>query len=189
MDFSDDHITALATNIVAEIRDRGPFLSLSEFFNRKLLPPNDPNISQSLAGAVESGLLTLSKSSDSPYDDITTAFPDNASIHTSPGKFTNAEVGSAVYGTPGWTRQADLMRPLAPALTARDDTFIIRVYGESSNGGGKAWCEAVVTRTADFVDAVTDNKEEIYSNLSLTNKTLGRKYKIVSFRWLSSDEV
>ena len=68
------------------------------------------------------------------------------------------------FGLPGWIRQADVLRPIAPILSARDDTFTIRTYGDARDASGKviarAWCEAVVQRTRDFVDA-TDAADSV----------------------------
>ncbi|MFQ3242421.1 MAG: hypothetical protein ACI9JZ_002117, partial [Lentimonas sp.] len=76
--------------------------------------------------------------------------------------------------------------------TVRGDTFRIRAYGETASLTGeqttKAWCEAVVQRQHDFVDD-TDIPTTIDSSLSATNQAFGRRFKIVSFRWLSADEV
>ena len=47
---------------------------------------------------------------------------------------------------------------LAPVLFARSDTFLVRAYGEAYNPAtqsaeGKAWCEALVQRLPEYVDA------------------------------------
>jgi hypothetical protein len=73
----------------------------------------------------------------------------------------------------------------------RGDTFRIRAYGEVADIRGqttKAWCEAVVQRQHDFVDG-TQVPTTIDASLSTTNQSFGRRFKIVSFRWLSADEV
>jgi len=46
----------------------------------------------------------------------------------------------------------------------------------------------VVVRTGEFVD---DSNEltETFNNLSAVNQELGRKYKILSFRWLDENEI
>lgn len=65
--------------------------------------------------------------------------------------FPAAAVGYNAYGLPGWTRQADVLRPIAPILSGRDDTFTVRAYGDARDARGKttarATCEAVVRRT------------------------------------------
>lgn len=65
--------------------------------------------------------------------------------------------GSSAHGMPGWVRQADILLPLAPILTARDDTFVVRSYGDARDATGKvtarAYCEAVVRRTPNFCDS------------------------------------
>ena len=53
-------------------------------------------------------------------------------------------------------RQADVLRALAPRLSARTDTFRSVAYGEVTDSDGnviaKAMCEAVVQRLPEYVD-------------------------------------
>ena len=106
--------------------------------------------------------------------------------------FPEAAVGSSAFGAPGWIRQADILRPIAPILTVRDDTFTIRAYGDALDQSGKviakAWCEAVVKRTREFSNS-SDAADSIDPPVNAFNTTYGRRYQIVSFRWLNSDEV
>ncbi|MGB6222932.1 hypothetical protein [Haloferula sp.] len=193
-DMTDTQIDALAEEIVEQIKKRGPFLSLSEFINRQLGTDDD----LALAGAVESALVELSKSASTernPYSAIQKSFPQQASqfsdrneIHAYP----EAAEGSAVYGTPGWGRQADILRPIAPILSARDDTFIIRAYGSSVEPGtgdikAQTWCEAIVQRKSAYVDSTDPATGSV--DLCPANKTFGRKLDVIFFRWLSAEEV
>ncbi len=58
---------------------------------------------------------------------------------------------------PGWVMQADLLSPLAPVVSARSDTFVVRVMGETgSRSSARAWIELVVQRTPDYVKADLD---------------------------------
>jgi len=91
---------------------------------------------------------------------------------------------------PKYLTQADLLSTLGPHLSARSDTFMIRTYGESLNPvtqakEGRAWCEAIVQRVPDYVDA-SQRPEAKAGGL---NATLGRKFKIVSFRWLGPQDL
>ncbi|WP_411826084.1 hypothetical protein [Luteolibacter sp. AS25] len=187
---TDVQIEALAEAIVDQIKLRGPFLSLSEFVNRQLSSDTD----LAVAGAIEAALTSLSNMSgdENPFSDIKGNFPE-LSVAGSSAVFPEAAEGSSVaYGTPGWIRQADILRPLAPIMSARDDTFTIRAYGEARNESGavsaRSWCEAVVQRKADYVDS-TDEATAGFNDLTSANKTFGRKFEIISFRWLSPDEV
>ena len=193
---SDTQVRALATEIVEQVKARGPFLSLSEFMNRSL------STDRSLArvGAVEAALNELATrgASENPFSGIQSYFSETVTV---PGgvtyPFQEAAEGHLAYGFPGWIRQADVLRPIAPILTARDDTFTIRAYGESKDpltGKSKAgaWCEAVLQRRADYVDSTNDAAIILPSEATLTseiNKRFGRRFVIVSFRWLSADEV
>jgi hypothetical protein len=181
----------LAGKIVEQVRKRGPFLSLSEFINRQLSGDKD----LALAGAIQSALNELEKNSDL-YSGIIDAYDAQnkyaAPISGADYKFAEAATGSGIYGLPGWTRQADVIRPLAPILSARDDTFTIRTYGDARDANGKitarATCEAVVRRTRDYVDPA-DNADLADPPISAVNQTFGRRYQIVSFRWLTPNEI
>lgn len=201
--FSDDEITALAKEIVTEIKQRGPFLSLSEFFNRQL--SSDTDLAH--AGAVEAALLRMSEggSSENPYRDLQSVFADDASSQDVLGNalsypFAKAAEGSAAYGFPGWTRQADVLRPISGILSARDDTFTIRAYGDARDPSSnevisRAWCEAVVQRKAGYVDSSSDTGDDKYTLPSEStlksgvNHVFGRQFVITQFRWLSAEEV
>jgi hypothetical protein len=88
--------------------------------------------------------------------------------------------------------QADVLQPLAPVITCRSDTFIIRGYGETKDATGKviarAWCEAVVQRMPDFVDP-SNAADTAMASLSLVNQTFGRRFLILSFRRIPSAEI
>lgn len=190
--FSKDTLDALAEEIVVQVRRRGPFLSLSEFINRQLGSGD-----LALAGAIQTALNNLSDSASSPYkvlqdlsDDAGVA-PDQE-LADAGYQFPEAAQGKSSYGLPGWTRQADILRPLAPILTARDDTFTIRAYGETKDADGnvtaRAWCEATVSRTRDFIDP-RDAADRTDIPQQTVNRKFGRRFVITSFRWLSPNEV
>ncbi|MGF1530882.1 MAG: hypothetical protein ACFCU4_05935 [Puniceicoccaceae bacterium] len=97
-------------------------------------------------------------------------------------------------GITQYLTQGDLLTQIGSLIAARSDTFIIRSYGSSNptNGGQPAevWCEAIVQRVPDFVDLENDPATAIDSpTLSTINLQLGRKFKVISFRWLDPSEV
>lgn len=184
--FTDKLIDDLANKIVDQVRKRGPFLSLSEFVNRQV--SLDKNLA--VAGAIQTALNQMELDINGKID----APKASVAFIGSGYQFPEATTGSSALGMPGWVRQADILRPLAPILSVRDDTFVIRAYGDARDPGDKskilatATCEVTVRRTrnycdpkdaADFADILT----------SSTNKTFGRKFDIVSFRWLSKSEI
>jgi hypothetical protein len=104
-----------------------------------------------------------------------------------------SEQGFRSTGIPGWLTQADLLQVLGPVLSARSDTFKVRTYGEAINQRtgrptARAWCEAVVQRLPDFVDAANPPHAR-ETELTALNRTFGRGFKVLSFRWLTSDEI
>jgi hypothetical protein len=192
--FTDEMLDKLAENIVGQVRARGPFLSLSEFVNRQLT--NDNNLA--LAGAIQTALNALTADANlNPFETMQNESVASVANPFAPGPktgyvFPEAAVGHNTYGLPGWTRQADILRPLAPILSARDDTFTIRAYGDARSPDGKviakAWCEATIRRTRDFIDPA-DAAEITTQPLSPANQRYGRKFQIISFRWLNANEV
>ncbi|MCX6877472.1 MAG: hypothetical protein NTW21_27235 [Verrucomicrobia bacterium] len=190
-------LDAFALEIVKQIRTRGPFLSLSEFVNRQLSSGN-----LALTGTIQAALNELSKrpgtNPTAAIDSYLSAnhVPDASAVpamaNLAEYRFPDAAAGKSVYGLPGWTRQADVLRPLAPILSARDDTFKIRSYGDARDGRGniiaRAVAEVTVRRTRDYVDP-RDLPELSTPPAKTVNKTLGRRFQIISFKWLAAGEV
>jgi hypothetical protein len=94
--------------------------------------------------------------------------------------------------------QGDILTALAPVLFPRSDTFVIRAYGEAVNPAtaataGRAWCEAIVQRVPEYFDpnpATGDAPEIAPAALSSAlNQANGRRFKIISFRWLTRSDL
>lgn len=200
VEMTEQQVEALAEAIVSQVKKRGPFLSLSEFVNRRL----DTDKELAFAGAIDAALIELSELgnvAENPFAEMQQKYPQEAILPSDASsiyEFPEAAVGNykgepaaAAYGTPGWPRQADILRSLAPIISARDDTFTVRAYGDARDISGvviaRRWCEAVVQRKAGYVDAADALTE--YKNLSVANQRLGRRFEIVSFRWLSENEI
>jgi hypothetical protein len=170
---------------VKEVRKRGPFLSLADFVNRRV--GTDRQLAR--AGAIQNAL----DSADVP---INAAYNSGRSVSTSTANrfsFKEAEEGPLAYGSAGVVKQADILTPIAPVLSARSDSFIIRAYGEAVDATGKvtarAWCEAVVERDRNFIDPEDPAETAILNLKREANRLFGRSYQLVSFRWLNSAEV
>jgi hypothetical protein len=201
---TDAQISALAAAIVDEVKARGPFLSLSQFVNRRLVPAavfGDPVGDTGLAGAIQRAIdrtdinLNLLKVAK-------LANTGSEVVYVEDSKMPTGDTSGLGYyqGAPGWLTQADVLQSIASSLSARSDTFVIRTYGEVIDPvnspaapaapvvTGRAWCEAVVQRMPDYVDA-TVRPTVIPSAAGLTNQTFGRRFKVISFRWLSPDDI
>jgi hypothetical protein len=101
------------------------------------------------------------------------------------------------FGAAGCLFQGDLLQALGPRLATRSDTFTIRAYGEATDdSGSNANCviELVVQRTPEYIDNNTQPHERI-EDLPSTNTSkainslLGRRFIVISARWLSKSEI
>lgn len=184
---SDDQIDELARAIVKQVRLRGPFLSIADFINRR--PGNDRDLA--VSGPLQSAL-------DDEDVSINEAFRQGGRAlsladATAEGfPFPEAEAGAKAVCAPGYVKQGDLLTTLGPLVNVRGDTFVIRGYGEARDASGKnvlarSWCEAVVQRVPDFVDPSDAAHEPVPE--SKTNLNFGRRFKIVSFRYLNPREI
>ena len=179
-------IDALSRAIVREVRKRGPFLSLADFVNRRV----GTNKDLARAGAMQNALDAADVPINSAFRSGSRAVSSGVAGRLA---FPEAEEGAKSFGMPGYVKQADLLTPLAPVLSARSDSFIIRAYGEAVGGDGRitarAWCEAVVERSRHFVDPQDPPNTAADRLTREINRNFGRRYEIVAFRWLHPEEV
>jgi len=216
---TDSDVRSLAAAIVSQVRMRGPFVSVAQFVNRVLVKAgadtNGLGQSGALQRAIDTANLNVFSNAAASATNDKAAIPnrDDDNIITEAGMCgtyaifaDGANVGSPTQlqrssSIPGWLTQADVLQAIGPVLSARSDTFVIRTYGDvlnpvtgSTTPDARAWCEAVVQRTPDYVDqadpalAVSANATAP-SATNVTNRTFGRRFKVVSFRWLSPDDI
>jgi len=187
-ELSDNEIEELAEAIVKQVKLRGPFLSLSEFVNRRL---DSSNPELSAKGALQAAI-------DDPDVSINAGFRSanrtlDSEVGASGFAFQQAARGPIAYGSSAYVDQADILRNFAEQLTPRGDTFVIRTYGDALDANGnvvaRAWCEAVVQRMPEYLDPADEAHIKQADLTSDTNKAFGRKLNIVSFRWLDPSEL
>ncbi len=180
-----DELDKLASAIVDEVKERGPFRSLAEFINRN---PSASNVEHRRKGALQAAIdKTINAELPPSVSDQPAQKPS--------GPFSDAINGeSQAVGQASYLMQGDVLQSLGPILQARSDYFRVRAYGEARDAGGKvvarAWCEAFVQRRANFVDPV-DRPETRLDDAAMkdVNKTFGRRFDLVSFRWLAPGEI
>ena len=197
-------IDKLATAIVQQVRERGPFLSLSEFVNRQL-GNGDKAKYGALQNAIEVSGINKGNTPEKlgQYNYYSGYEIDAAKVATYKYKNVDAGIGNSADGAPGAISQADILNVLGNAATARSDTFTIRAYGDARDAAGKiiatAYCEAVVQRLSEYIDAKDpvnavpqpEPPATVTSPVitSAANKIFGRRFGMVSFRWLAKTEV
>lgn len=181
---SDTELDELATEVVKEVKARGPFRSLAEFVNRN---PYSKTVDHQRKGALQAALDRT----------VNARLPDTVgrAAVTPPGSDFSAAIAgeSQSAGSASYLLQGDVLQALAPVMQVRSDSFKVRTCGEALDKSGKvvsrAWCEAEVQRISDYVDS-TDSSHFAPADLkSAANKIFGRRLRVVSFRWLSDDEV
>lgn len=188
-ELTDEEINELATAMVKQVKLRGPFLSLSDFVNRRL---DRSNTELALKGALQAAL-------DDPECSINDGFRGGSrQFSAAERSYVNAEFpeameGAVAYGSPAYIDQADILENFGAQLTARGDTFVIRAYGDALDNRGnveaRAWCEAIVQRTPDYLDAADANYLKQDELTSERNQNFGRKFTILQFRWLNASEI
>lgn len=204
---SDAQIDLLAESLVREVKNRAPFVSLSDFINRRLVDGVEEEALETAksktgrSGALQSalddrtvGINNFVEDYPMPQDVGRTVYP----IYADQGG-VEERAESSIYPpgkaafSGGFVSQGDILAKVGHVLTARGDTFVVRAYGDASEGGkviARAWCEAVVQRLPEYIDSHSDQPEIAPKDLrSEVNKTLGRRYRQLSFRWLKPEEI
>jgi hypothetical protein len=189
---SDEQLNNLSENIVEEIRERGVAKSLGGFINRDLAG-EDNNLKMSrIDEAIVNAQINSSSETVATTIEQDDIYPlDSPSYKPAAHAFGNSIVEETGAGLPGYFKQQDILRPLAPVMTTRGDTFVIRAYGESidpitKSVTGRAWCEVTLQRTPDYL-----NKETpawTFPPTDAINSKYGRSFSIINFRWLNNED-
>lgn len=172
-------VRELAEAIVDQVKLRGPFLNMGQFVNR-MLDNGPPGQSGALQAALDATV-----NSNTPASHALAAghpaLPDNV---------------NQAAGFPGQLLQGDVLQALSPLMQVRSDTFTVRSYGEIAAPGGnaiiaRAWCEMVVQRLPDPVvnDAGQLTPEQYHRELASPGSPFGRRFRVISFRWLNEEEI
>jgi hypothetical protein len=207
---SDEQVLSLAGHIVDQVRTRGPFTSLGQFVNRSLeVGPNG------LGGVLQNALAATESDASNPinsnfdFSDVSYGvesasegssgheaqslakldYLDWDNVKDSTGATLKVGVGAAGYLT-----QGDLLVALGNLLTVRSDTFRIRTYGEVldpvlGETVSEAWLEAVVQRLPEPVERASADPSSIDYNEPASTSDFGRRYKIISIKWLEPNEI
>ncbi len=210
---SDEEIHNLATEIVNEVYNRGPFLGVADFVNRRLVLSRDTQrTNQSKGGVIQAAIDRAAGVNDAAQsgwllpvpaaagkftygasywgDPIQAPEPQNYDFYLSSATSSPRAEGT---GAAAHLNQGDILQQIGSVLVARGDTFVIRGYGEATDKGGnvtaRAMCEAIVQRTAEPI-----NPDPAVAGLNPITPVdggadLGRKFVIERFRWLDSSEI
>lgn len=192
---SDAQVRELAEAIVGQVKERGPFLSLSDFVNRRL----DSDVDLAKWGALQAAIDEAGL--NAPVDSGRTValarrseFLREQGVRVSdPIPFPEAGEGPVIQGSAAYIDQADILRAIDSQLMVRGDTYVVRACGESLDADGgvkaRAYCEAVVQRTPDYLSAGDDPETRTEDLENEINRKFGRVFRLVSFRWLPLEEV
>ena len=188
--FTRDEIRQLSEAIVVEVKARGPFLSLSDFVNRRLRD-DETGSKGALQAAIDRAGLNKAFVQEWPLD--RTKLPDYANMDhiQDPTRLDQRlKPETIAWGAPGFLTQADLLQFIGPALSARSDSFVIRAYGSSIGEDGRieaeAWCEAVVQRTPTPIDG---DSLGLNPRPDPNGTDFGRRFGVARFRWLKREEI
>ena len=196
-----------------------PFLSLSNFVNRSIDqddfdgPPARKRFMY--AGALQSAIDQSGLNGRAPFNFLGESQDNNdglwedgyiyepyqgASTSGSPyspyleDSVAAIEDRPLMEGAPGFLTQADVLSKIGGKLNARSDTFTIRSYGNSIElftGSSKAesYFELVVQRAPEYLNSTGNTPDAAPESLSSLNENFGRRYEIVSHRWINKGDI
>ena len=189
-DPSDD--TGLAVEIVNQVKARGPFMSISDFVNRRIAKDTDltavPNVEdtdpRAYQGAVQEAIeqagingdqssgIRASTSDVLPNYEAYSNYWCYAAHWSWYDQHNDFPYSAAPYasgrncatGVPLEINQANILLPLAPKLSARTDTFKIRGYGEVRDASGDIIASATCEAVVQRIPEYVDPKTDPTNN-------------------------
>lgn len=216
-ELQENDLQKLAESIVEQVRLRGPFMSLGDFVNRRLTT-GETGKAGALQAAIDDSKINKSRaggfndSGSTKYDQTRypNLFPtdDKLKKRGIPGYVSQGDILANVgagfsarsdtftiraYGDISGITGMPQARAWCEAVVQRMPEFFDPQYDEE--------VDEEVLDTITFLDDYRSQqaeglppqhvleKWERNKKLSSVNKLFGRRYKIISFRWLSQDEI
>ena len=196
-----------------------PFLSLSNFVNRSIDqddfdgPPARKRFMYT--GALQSAIDQSGLNGRTPFDFEGVSQGNNdglwedefiyepyqgASTSNSPyspyleDSVAAIEDRPLMEGAPGFLTQADVLSKIGGKLNARSDTFMIRSYGNNTepltgSSEAESYFELVVQRVPEYLDSLGNTPDTGPELLNPLNEKFGRRYEIVSHRWIDKGDI
>ncbi|MDR0742062.1 MAG: hypothetical protein LBE98_01190 [Puniceicoccales bacterium] len=160
-----------------------PFFSIGEFVNRTIAEdPTQCSREGILQKAIDDSKLNAT------FEKHYINFSKNISSYNDA-----SASGFLEENLPNVINQADILQTTSHFLCTRGDTFLVRAVGHHVDSRGKvierAYCEAIVQRVPEYVNKSENAPDDAEENLSKVNKTFGRRYKIILFRWLDGSDI
>lgn len=177
-----EHLDLLARNVSRRIGERAnaglpPFRSFAQFLGPQRL--------ESFRHPLENGAY-MSVLEAAVYDTMM-----DTSLPLAKRLNRDATGQLIWWDTPSFVTGGDLWAQFAHYAAVRSDTFRVRAYGRSDNSVGalqaEAWCEALVQRVPQLHGQAL--RVEDATQVRFANDGFGRKFRVVSLRWLRKDEL
>lgn len=192
-----------------------PFLSLAEFINRSIQSEDiqDPDRRRfSHVGALQFAIEQSTINGQPGLDGSGVPQAGGTGIWAAPyiGAIPNdtgpyleeslevIENRGIFEAAPGALTQADVLSKIGSIVVPRGDTFTIRSYGEASNSATEnvsatAYLELSVQRTPEYVihsnGSAVSGDEPFAAPSDPINEQFGRKFKVISSRWINKNEI
>jgi hypothetical protein len=202
---TDGQIKELASAIVEEIRARSsavqldeggepvrhPFLTLADFINRSLRHVDD---TYKRRGALQAAIDNTSINGLQAGNTGLWEAPDLKPVPNFGQGNLELEERPLSEGLSAFFMQADVLNKIGSMLHARSDTFTVRSYGSAQNEingsvDSQAYYEITVQRLPTYLDASLDSWELPGEGALSLNNYFGRRYKIISERWLNVENI
>lgn len=213
---NDSDIQELAENIVEEVRLRGPFMSMADFVNRRLNSKSDYAYAGTLQAAIDKtsriNKSTGQAKSKPDSKEFPNLIPNSGSPSKkagAPGYLTQGDIlsslgaGMAVrsdtftiraYGDIFGLSGLPEARAYCEAVVQRLPDWVASEEDEVLENADKTLFDSLQVKK-NYRNQNLDNDEHFFekfernTTLKPINRLLGRRYKIISFRWLSPDEI
>jgi hypothetical protein len=202
---TDGQIKELASAIVEEVRARSsavqldeggepvrhPFLTLADFINRSLRHDDD---TYKRRGALQAAIDNTSINGLQAGNTGLWEAPDLKPVPNFGQGDLELEERPLSEGLSAFFMQADVLNKIGSMLHARSDTFTVRSYGSAQNEingsvDSQAYYEITVQRLPTYLDASLDSWELPGEGVLSLNNYFGRRYKIISERWLNVENI